>query len=59
LFQKEVRSPGDTRGKLVPHPVYISGITRGGARVLPLFEFGIDPLLRFFHKKNIEPAGWI
>lgn len=59
LFQKDVRAPGDTRGKLVPHPVNIPGITRGGARILPLFEFGIDPLLRFFHMKNLQPASWI
>ena len=59
MFQKDVRAPGDTRGKLVPHPVNIPGITRGGARILPLFEFGIDPLLRFFHMKNLQPASWI
>ena len=24
-----------------------------------MFEFGIDPLLRFFHDRNIKPADWI
>lgn len=26
---------------------------------MPLYEFGIDPLLRFFHDRDIQPAHWI
>jgi len=47
------------RKEQVPKAVFIPGITKGGKQVLPLNEFGIDPLLRFFHLRNIEPANWI
>lgn len=56
LFQKQtLRDPTDSesRAEWVPRPVFIPGITRGGAKILPLYEFGIDPLLRFFHDRNI------
>ena len=58
MFQKRIMKE-DSRVEWVPHPVFIQGITRSGAEVLPLYEFGIDPLLRFFHDRNIKPASWI
>jgi DNA polymerase elongation subunit (family B) len=58
MFQRRVVKE-DSRVDWVPHPVYLQGVTRNGAQVLSLYEFGIDPLLRFFHDRNIQPASWI
>lgn len=59
MFLRDIHTPDSDRKEQVPKAVYIQGITKGGKKVLPLFEFGIDPLLRFFHDHNIQPAHWI
>lgn len=30
-----------------------------GAPALEVFEANLDPMLRFFHLRNIKPAGWV
>lgn len=59
MFTRDVKQVGSDRKDQVPKAVYIQGVTKGGNRVLQLNEFGIDPLLRFFHERNIQPAHWI
>ena len=29
------------------------------SKPLPVYESGLDPLLRFFHLRNISPCGWV
>ncbi len=29
------------------------------SEILPVYESGLDPILRFFHLKNIQPCGWV
>ena len=38
-----------------PLPLTIGGKTYS----LKVYEANIDPVLRFFHERNLEPAGWI
>ena len=38
-----------------PVPLTIGGKTYS----LKVYEANIDPVLRFFHERNLEPAGWI
>ena len=38
-----------------PIPLVIGGKTYS----LKVYEANIDPVLRFFHERNLEPAGWI
>ena len=40
---------------LEPVPLTIGGKTY----VLKVYEANIDPVLRFFHERNLEPAGWM
>ena len=58
LFQKIKYVQGSDRGEPIPKAVDIDGITKG-YQIVPMYEFGMDPLLRFFHDKQIQPAHWI
>jgi len=40
---------------LEPVPLTIGGKTY----LLKVYEANIDPVLRFFHERNLEPAGWM
>jgi len=40
---------------LDPVPILIGGETLQ----LKVYEANIDPVLRFFHERNLDPAGWI
>jgi DNA polymerase elongation subunit (family B) len=44
----------------IPIPVPMSVIRQGGKGSVKLrvFESNIDPLLRFFHMRELKPAGW-
>jgi DNA polymerase elongation subunit (family B) len=41
----------------IPIPVSVS--SNGKQWILRTFEANIDPLLRFFHLREVKPAGWI
>jgi DNA polymerase delta subunit 1 len=32
---------------------------KGGKKILKLYEANLEPMLRYFHIKNIKPTGWI
>jgi DNA polymerase elongation subunit (family B) len=38
------------------NPVYVSGF---GKHKFQLYESNIEPYLRFIHKRNIRPCGWV
>ena len=40
---------------LEPVPLTIGSVTYS----LKVYEANIDPVLRFFHERNLEPAGWM
>lgn len=45
---------------VMPNDDSVAFLSKDGKRVgLKIYEANIDPVLRFFHERDISPAGWI
>jgi DNA polymerase elongation subunit (family B) len=56
-----IRDLCQDRETCAPIPVPRSSIANGGTGTVTLrvFEANIDPMLRFFHEREIKPAAWV
>jgi DNA polymerase elongation subunit (family B) len=55
-----LRDACQDRETCLPIPLPVSAVRLGGkgAVTLRVFEANIDPMLRFFHMRELKPAGW-